>query len=69
MTTPPATIPMANRMTTTTNRGDREDRLCFWRACPERGARGLFVVVAISPSITADGAQSVQQDGTLSITI
>ncbi len=29
MTTPPATIPMARRMTTTTNSGDREDRLSF----------------------------------------
>jgi hypothetical protein len=69
MTTPPATIPMATSATKTTNGSDRRERLVFGLACRERGADGLFVVVAISPSITASGAQSTQQDRKLLITM
>ena len=37
--------------------------------CPGSGAGRLLVVVAISPSITADDAESAQQDGALLITM
>ncbi|ORB62539.1 hypothetical protein BST47_23130 [Mycolicibacterium tusciae] len=59
---------MAARAATSTTR-DRRGRFCFERVSLGPGVGRLLVVVAISPSITAVGADSAQQGGTLLITI
>jgi hypothetical protein len=66
MTMPPPTIPTARATISTTSRRDRRGRFPLGR---ERRSGGLFVVMAISPSITADEAESPHQDGTLLITM
>jgi hypothetical protein len=66
MTMPPPTIPTPRATISTTSRRDRRGRFPFGRECR---AGGLFVVMAISPSITAGEAESLHQDGTLLITM
>jgi hypothetical protein len=68
MKTPPPRMPIPNATITPTIR-IRGGRSFTWLACRDLGTGRLFVVVAISPSITAAYAESSHQRGYLLITM